>query len=68
MQMKKEKKNFIQIPLLDVIRIKKIGLTSKEIKRIKLHLYREGSKILSIIIKPADKKDEMRRDGKQLFF
>jgi len=70
MQQKKywKSKKTEQIPLFGTARIKKSSLTLSEIKKLQQCLYREGFKILSIIIKSSDKKDEMRRDGKQLFF
>jgi hypothetical protein len=55
MQMKK--KDTFQIPLFGTVRIKKTKVTSAEIRRLKMHLHREGAKILSIIIKPSNKKE-----------
>jgi len=55
-------KKTLQIPLLDIIRIKKIGITSRGIKRLKLHLHREGAKILSIIIKPTNKTEGEKKN------
>jgi len=54
---KMKKKKTLQIPLFATARIKKNGLTSREIERLKMHLHREGAKILSIIVKPSNKKE-----------
>jgi len=60
MQQKYENSKIVQIPLLNIVRIKKSGLTLSEIKKIKIHFLKTGSKILSVNIKPTRMEGEKK--------
>lgn len=48
----------VQIPLFDITRVKKTGVSAKNIETIKSQILKKGFKLLSVTIQPTRKEGD----------